>query len=58
VERDTESALKESKIQVEEALQDTGRWPFCQSEFLDFDTTRGYPSRFLPRDFGAEMPGV
>jgi hypothetical protein len=35
-------------LQVEEALQDTGRWLFCHSEFLDIDTTLGYPSRFLP----------
>src|ERR1700680_791443 len=35
------------KIQAVEALQDTGRWLFCQSKFLDIDTTLGYPSRFL-----------
>jgi hypothetical protein len=35
------------KIQVVEALQDTGRRRFCQSDFLDIDTTLGYPSRFL-----------
>jgi hypothetical protein len=39
--------LSDRKIQVDEALQDTGRWLFCQSKFLDIDTTLGYPSRFL-----------
>jgi hypothetical protein len=32
-----------------EALQDTGRREQCHSKFLDFDTTLGYPSRFLSR---------
>jgi hypothetical protein len=40
--------LRDRKNQVDEALQDTGRWLFCQSKFLDIDTTLGYPSRFLP----------
>jgi hypothetical protein len=34
------------KIQSVEALQDTGRWLFGHTKFLDFDTTLGYPSRF------------
>src|ERR1700686_469842 len=46
-ERRTECAAEQSKIQVVEALQDTGRWPFSHSKFLDFDHTLGYPSRFL-----------
>jgi hypothetical protein len=52
--------LSNRKPRVVEALQDTGRWPFSQSKFLDFDTTLGYPSRFLSgvvRTEG-EMPGV
>jgi hypothetical protein len=59
-ERKSESAAEQSKIQVVEALQDTGRWPFSHSEFLDFDHTLGYPSRFLSRVVRAdgEMPGV
>ena len=36
------------KILADKALQDTGRWRYCHSKFLDFDTTLGYPSRFLP----------
>ena len=44
----SDAFLSDRKIQVEEALQDTGRWRFSQSEFLDIDTTLGYPSRFLP----------
>jgi hypothetical protein len=35
------------KIQAVEALQDTGRWHFCLRDFIDIDTTLGYPSRFL-----------
>jgi hypothetical protein len=59
-ERKTESAAEQSKIQVVEALQDTGRWPFSHSEFLDFDHTLGYPSRFLSGRVcnDREMPGV
>jgi hypothetical protein len=43
----TKAFLCNRKIQAVEALQDTGRWLFCQSKFLDIDTTLGYPSRFL-----------
>src|SRR6476661_11035059 len=43
----TNALLRDRKIQAIEALQDTGRWHLCQCEFLDFDTTLGYPSRFL-----------
>jgi hypothetical protein len=43
----TKAFLCNQKIQAVEALQDTGRWLFCQSKFLDIDTTLGYPSRFL-----------
>jgi hypothetical protein len=48
------------KILALEALQDTGRWHFGQSKFLDFDTTLGYPSRFLSGDVRTvrEGPGV
>src|SRR6266516_6306237 len=41
--------LSDRKIQVVEALQDTGRCCFGHSKFLDIDTTLGYPSRFLLR---------
>jgi hypothetical protein len=34
------------KIQAVEALQDTGRWLFGRTKFLDIVTTLGYPSRF------------
>jgi hypothetical protein len=43
----TRALFSHREFQVVEALQDTGRWRLCQSEFLDFDTTLGYPSRFL-----------
>jgi hypothetical protein len=43
----TKALLRDRKIQAIEALQDTGRWHLCQCEFLDFDTTLGYASRFL-----------
>jgi hypothetical protein len=58
--RETESAAEQSKIQVVEALQDTGRWRFSHSEFLDIDHTLGYPSRFLSGGvrIDGEMPGV
>jgi hypothetical protein len=46
-ERKSESAAEQSKTRVVEALQDTGRWPFSHSKFLDIDHTLGYPSRFL-----------
>jgi hypothetical protein len=46
-ERKSESAVEQSKTRVVEALQDTGRWSFGQSKFLDIDHTLGYPSRFL-----------
>src|SRR3982750_4008692 len=39
--------FRDRKILVFEALQDTGRRCFSQSDFLDIDTTLGYPSRFL-----------
>ena len=46
------------KTQAVGALQDTGRWRLHQSEFLDFDTTLGYPSRFLScRVWGAGYAG-
>ena len=59
-ERKIESAAEQSKIQVVEALQDTGRWRFSHSEFLDIDHTLGYPSRFLSGGVRIvrEMPGV
>jgi hypothetical protein len=59
-ERKSESAAEQSKIQVVEALQDTGRWPFSHSKFLDIDHTLGYPSRFLSGVLCTvrEMPGV
>ena|ERR1700674_2345662 len=60
-ERETERAAEQSKIQVVEALQDTGRWPFSHSKFLDFDHTLGYPSRFLSgvvRTVGESAGGV
>ena len=43
----TKAFFRNQKIQAVEALQDTGRWRFCQRDFLDIDTTLGYPSRFL-----------
>ena len=46
-ERETERTFEQSKNQVVEALQDTGRRLLGQGKFLDFDTTLGYPSRFL-----------
>jgi hypothetical protein len=47
-------------FQVVEALQDTGRCGFGQSNFLDIDTTLGYPSRFLSGDIlpSGKVPGV
>jgi hypothetical protein len=46
--RATTKALSDNqKTQAEETLQDTGRWLFGYSKFLDIDTTLGYPSRFL-----------
>jgi hypothetical protein len=56
----TKALLSDRKILVVEALQDTGRWRFCQSEFLDIDTTLGYPSRFLSGviTLSGDMPGV
>jgi hypothetical protein len=56
----TKALLSNRKIQDEEALQDTGRWRFCQSDFLDIDTTLGYPSRFLSGvvTLSGDMPGV
>ena len=59
-ERKSECAAEQSKIQVVEALQDTGRWRFSHSEFLDIDHTLGYPSRFLSGGVRIvrEMPGV
>jgi hypothetical protein len=59
-ERETKRAAEQSKIQVVEALQDTGRCSFSHSEFLDFDHTLGYPSRFLSGAYctGRVMPGV
>jgi hypothetical protein len=56
----TKALLSNRKIQVVEALQDTGRWRFSHSEFLDIDTTLGYPSRFLSGVAKAVrvMPGV
>ena len=42
-----------------EALQDTGRRAQRHSKFLDFDTTLGYPSRFLSRlDWAGNAGGV
>jgi hypothetical protein len=48
------------KSQAVEALQDTGRWHFSQCDFLDIDTTLGYPSRFLSgvNRTVREVPGV
>ena len=43
----TKAFFRNRKFQGIEALQDTGRWCFCQCDFLDIDTTLGYPSRFL-----------
>jgi hypothetical protein len=59
-ERETKRAAEQSKIQVVEALQDTGRCSFSHSNFLDFDHTLGYPSRFLSGAVCTEgdMPGV
>jgi hypothetical protein len=56
----TNALLSNRKIQVVEALQDTGRWRFSQSDFLDIDTTLGYPSRFLSGvvETARVMPGV
>jgi hypothetical protein len=55
----TKAFFNNRKIQAVEALQDTGRWIFCQSNFLDLDTTRGYPSRFLSgEERRQELPGV
>jgi hypothetical protein len=56
----TNALLSNRKIQAIEALQDTGRWRFSQSDFLDIDTTLGYPSRFLSGVVGTArvMPGV
>ena len=57
----TKAFLCNRKIQVVEALQDTGRWHLCQCEFLDIDTTLGYPSRFLSgvvRTVGESAGGV
>jgi hypothetical protein len=47
----SESTDEQAKSLAVEALQDTGRWRQRQSEFLDIDTTLGYPSRFLSRLF-------
>jgi hypothetical protein len=60
-ERATAKALFSNRtIQAIEALQDTGRWCFCQCDFLDIDTTLGYPSRFLSGvlETARVMPGV
>ena len=61
-ERATAKALfSNRKIQAIEALQDTGRWHLCQCDFLDIDTTLGYPSRFLSgvvRSVGERAGGV
>jgi hypothetical protein len=56
----TKALFSNRKIQAVEALQDTGRWHFCQSKFLDIDTTLGYPSRFLSGVVRTArvMPGV
>jgi hypothetical protein len=56
----TKALLSNRKIQAVEALQDTGRWRFCQGEFLDINTTLGYPSRFLSGviTLSGIMPGV
>jgi hypothetical protein len=56
----TKAFFRNRKFQGIEALQDTGRWRFCQCDFLDIDTTLGYPSRFLSgviRTVG-KRPGV
>jgi hypothetical protein len=49
--------LSDRKIQLVEALQDTGRCCFSHSKFLDIDTTLGYPSRFLPRGWAVWNAG-
>jgi hypothetical protein len=55
----TKALLDNRKTQAVEALQDTGRWLFDHSKFLDIDTTLGYPSRFLSGVLNRqEMPGV
>jgi hypothetical protein len=56
----TKAFFSNRKIQAVEALQDTGRWLFCQLDFLDIDTTLGYPSRFLSGvlETARVMPGV
>jgi hypothetical protein len=46
----TKAFFPNRKFLALEALQDTGRWGFYQSDFLDIDTTLGYPSRFLSGD--------
>jgi hypothetical protein len=46
----TKAFFRNRKFQAVEALQDTGRWSFGQSDFLDIDNTLGYPSRFLSGD--------
>jgi hypothetical protein len=43
----TKAFFSNRKFLAVEALQDTGRWRFSQSDFLDIDTTLEYPSRFL-----------
>ena len=43
----TKAFFSNRKFLAVEALQDTGRWSFGQSNFLDINTTLGYPSRFL-----------
>jgi hypothetical protein len=55
----TKAFFRKQKIQALEALQDTGRCHFDQTNFLDIDTTLGYPSRFLSGVMDRqEMPGV
>jgi hypothetical protein len=56
----TKAFFRNRNFQVIEALQDTGRWCFCQCDFLDIDTTLGYPSRFLSGVLWTArvMPGV
>jgi hypothetical protein len=56
----TKAFFRNRKFQGIEALQDTGRWCFCQCDFLDIDTTLGYPSRFLSGvlETARVMPGV
>jgi hypothetical protein len=46
----TKALFPNRKFLAVEALQDTGRWSFSQGDFLDIDTTLGYPSRFLSGD--------